>query len=119
MNGHVDENGRALISVSIAATPEAPLRSLEVWLDTGCTGELVLPRALIEKLRLTSHGAVQVLLADGTTYLSETLLCDVEWFGERRTVEVVANNSFPLLGVGLLLGHILTIDYTSLTLSVE
>ncbi len=116
MNGHVDENGRALIQIPIAATPDAPFQSFPVWIDTGCTGELVL--ALIESLRLPSHGAVQVMLADGTEYLSETFVCDLEWFGERRTVEVVANNSFPLLGVGLLLGRILTIDYSSLTLSV-
>lgn len=118
MNGHVDENGRALIPVPIAATTEAPLQSFSVWIDTGCTGELVLPRSLIESLRLPSHGAVQVMLADGTQHLSETFVCDIEWFGERRTVEVVANNSFPLLGVGLLLGRTLTIDYSVLTLSV-
>lgn len=118
MNGHVDENGRALIQIPIAASPDAPFQSFPVWIDTGCTGELVLPRALIESLQLPSHGAVQVMLADGTEHLSETFVCDLEWFGERRTVEVVANNSFPLLGVGLLLGRILTIDYSSLTLSV-
>lgn len=61
---------------------------------------------------------VQVVLADGTELLSETFVGDIEWFGERRTVEVVANNSFPLLGVGLLLGRILTINYSSLIVSV-
>lgn len=118
MNGHVDENGRALVSVLFASADDASLQSFLVWIDTGCTGELVLPRAMIESLRLPSHGAVQVMLADGTKHLSETFVCDIEWFGERRIVEVVANDSFPLLGVGLLLGRILTIDYSSLTLSV-
>ena len=119
MNGHVDEYGRSLIPVAIAVASDAPLQSIEIWIDTGCTGELVLPRALIENLGLASHGAVQVILADGATHLSETFVCNIEWFGERRTVEVVANNSFPLLGVGLLLGHTLKIDYASLTLSVD
>ncbi len=119
MNGHVDENGRALVQVPIAATPDYRPQSFQVWIDTGCTAELVLPRALIATLGLASHGAVQVILADGTTHLSETFVCDIEWFGERRTIEAVANNSFPLLGVGLLLGHTLNIDYSSLTLSVE
>ena len=118
MNGHVDENGRALIQIPITAAADAPLQSFSVWIDTGCTGELVLPRSLIESLRLPSHGAVQVMLADGTQRLSETFVCDIDWFGERRTVEVVANNSFPLLGVGLLLGRTLTVNYSSLTVLV-
>ena len=71
MNGHVDENGRSLISVSIAVTPDSQLQPFQVWIDTGCTAE------------------------------------------------AVANNSFPLLGVGLFLGHTLNIDYSSLTRSVE
>lgn len=118
MNGYVDEYGRSLIPVPIAAAAGAPQQSFEVWIDTGCTGELVLPRSLIQSLSLVSHGAVQVRLANGAEQLTETFLCDLEWFGERRTVEVVANDSFPLLGVGLLLGRILTVDYSSLTLSV-
>lgn len=118
MNGHVDESGRALIQVPIAAASATLLQSFLVWIDTGCTGELVLPRAMIETLQLPSHGAVQVMLADGTKHLSETFVCDIEWFGERRTVEVVANDSFPLLGVGLLLGRTLTVNYSSLTVSV-
>ncbi len=118
MNGNVDENGRALIPVPIAAANDPVLQSFLVWIDTGCTGESVLPRALIESLRLPSHGAVQVMLADGTKHLSETFVGDIEWFGERRTVEIVANNSFPLLGVGLLLGRTLTVNYSSLTVSV-
>ena len=119
MIGHVDENGRALVEIPIAATADAKLQPSSVWIDTGCTADLVLPRSLIESLKLPSHGAVQVVLADGTKHLYETFVCDLEWFGERRTVEVVANNSFPLLGVGLLLGHTLTIDYSSLKLSVD
>ena len=119
MNGHVDENGRALIQIPIAATPDTQLQALPVWIDTGCTAELVLPRSLIESLRLPSHGAVHVVLADGTEHLSETFVCDLEWLGRRRTVEVVANNRFPLLGVGLLLGHTLNINDSSLRIGAS
>ena len=44
----------------------------------------------------------------------------IEWFGEMRELEVVANSgSFPLLGVGLLFGHDLKISYRSGVVELE
>jgi hypothetical protein len=49
-----------------------------------------------------------------------THTCRVDWFGGELVIEVVANKgSFPLLGVGLLGGRKLTIDYRAKTVSVE
>ena len=96
MNGHVDSHGRSLVAVPIATNSDSPQQSILAWVDTGCTGELILPRSLIHSLQLSSHGAVRAVLADGTEHLLETFACDIEWFGQRRTVEVVANDSFPL-----------------------
>ena len=33
MNGHVDESGRSLIPVAIAVASDAPLQSIEIWID--------------------------------------------------------------------------------------
>lgn len=50
----------------------------------------------------------------------EAYACELDWFGSRRAVEVIANDGeFPLLGIGLLIGHRLTIDYTDLTVTIE
>jgi hypothetical protein len=50
----------------------------------------------------------------------ESFACVLNWFGESRPVEVIANDGeFPLLGVGLLLGHRLVIDYMQSTVTIE
>ena len=40
MNGQVDLQGRALLTVSIRTAPDAATSPVEVWIDTGFTGEL-------------------------------------------------------------------------------
>jgi hypothetical protein len=61
----------------------------------------------------------QTASADGTQVLLKTFHCEIEWFGKFRSLEVIANDGeMPLLGVGLLLAKVLTIDYTNLTLSL-
>lgn len=47
-------------------------------------------------------------------------VCLVDWFGEERDLDVVANEGeYPLLGVGLLLGHDLRISYRSGEITIE
>lgn len=44
----------------------------------------------------------------------------IEWFGELREVEVLAGEDrTALLGVGLMLGRRLTVDYRTLVLTLE
>ena len=45
MKGLVDLNGRALLTVEVRAVQDAPALPFEAWIDTGFTGELVMPRA--------------------------------------------------------------------------
>ena len=52
MKGLVDLNGRALLTVEVRAAQDAPALPLEVWIDTGFTSELVMPRAQIQRLNL-------------------------------------------------------------------
>lgn len=50
----------------------------------------------------------------------ESFACLLDWFGEHRPVEVIANDgAFPLLGIGLLIGHRLVIDYTQLNVTID
>ncbi len=51
MNGFVDQAGRALIDIEVRANQEALPRSIAAWIDTGFTGDLVLPKAIIDGLR--------------------------------------------------------------------
>ena len=49
-----------------------------------------------------------------------TFDCEIEWLGQWRRVEVIANEGrLPLLGIGLLRGRRLTIDYETNELELE
>lgn len=91
-----------------------------MWVDTGFTGDLVLPQAMIDALDLPNSGTVDAFLADGSQIESKTYTCFVNWVSELRRVEVIANNGkIPLLGVGLLLGLELRVNYHTLDLTVD
>jgi predicted aspartyl protease len=44
MNGRVDSAGRALVRISVKPSATATAVEIEAWVDTGFTGELVLPQ---------------------------------------------------------------------------
>jgi clan AA aspartic protease len=119
MNGTVDEAGRALIGVTIVTESFPQGVSVTVWIDTGFTGEIVFPKKMIEQFGLMKSGTLDAILADGSVTELETFSCKILWFDRERNLEVIANEGeLPLLGVGLLLGKELRIDYTNLTLSL-
>ena len=120
MNGIVDEFGRALLNLRIGSTNVEDSLEVPVWVDTAFNGELVVPRAMIESLNLKQSAVIRARLADGTEVTLESYTCILNWFGSQRAVEVIANDGeIPLLGIGLLIGRRLVVDYSELTVSVE
>ena len=120
MNGHVDVYGRALVTVSVRPEHDAVARDVEVWIDTGFNGDLVLPQKQIDELALPKSGTVKAILADGSEVALERYSCMIDWFGTDRDLEVVANDgAYPLLGVGLLAGYDLHISYRSGNVTIE
>jgi clan AA aspartic protease len=120
MNGRVDAIGRALVPVRLKATPHGPSAVFDAWVDTGFTGELVLPLPIIQSLTLSQSGTVSAELANGEAVVVGTYSCVIDWFGMEQRIEVVASKgTIPLLGVGLLRKHRLTVDYESLTLAID
>ena len=120
MRGSIDSNGRALLTVPIAPDSGSQRVAIEVWVDTGFTGDLVLPRTTIDALDLRQSGSVDAILADGSQIEVKTYTCLVNWFGEERRPEVVANEGdYPLLGVGLLLGLELRGNYYTMELELN
>ncbi len=119
MIGIVDDAGRALIGVTIVADSFPQGKNVDVWIDTGFTGEIVFPNDIIHQLGLIKSGSIDASLADGSQAELDTYSCKIRWFDRERNLEVIANEGeVPLLGVGLLLGKELRIDYTNLTLSL-
>ena len=120
MNGWVDTGGRALVSIALKASAQSLSTQLEAWIDTGFTGDLVLPQVTIFSLGLPQSGTVGAELGDGSAIVMNTYTCLIDWFGQEKQIEVVANNrQYPLLGIGLLSDHKLTVDYLSQTLTID
>ncbi len=120
MNGHVDNDGRALVTVSVRPSDDAASHEVEAWIDTGFNGDLVLPQQQIDDLRLPPSGTVKAILADGSEIALKRYACLIDWFGEKRDLEVVANDGeFPLLGVGLLADHDLHISYRTGKITIK
>lgn len=120
MKGLVDLNGRALLTVEVRAAQDAPALPLEAWIDTGFTGELVMPRAQIQRLNLKRGLIVQAVLGDGRKSRMDSFAAWIDWFGELREVEVIASeDQSTLLGVGLMLNHRLVVDYRTLRLTLK
>ena len=117
MIGRVDPSGRALLEITLRTG--ATSQALEVWIDTGFSGDLVLPQFVVDDWQLQQSGSVDAILADGTQIELRTYSCAIDWFGKVRLLEIIANDGdVPLLGVGLLLGKELRVDYRNLKLSL-
>lgn len=120
MKGIVDQAGRAILEIQLRSNSSHPFRTISVWIDTGFTGELVLPQKTIDELELNPSGTVDGILADGSQTVLTTYHCEIDWFGRIRNLEVIANSgTTPLLGVGLLLAKVLVVDYTNLLLTLR
>lgn len=119
MTGVVDEFGRALVRITLKNPTTGVSVHQDAWVDTGFNGELVTPAQVILSLGLQQSSRVQAGLGDGSQTVLETFTCAVDWFGESKLVEVIANaGRHTLLGVGLLLNRTLTVDYANRTVTI-
>ena len=120
MIGHVDSYGRAIVTVSIRPSDVAAVHEIQAWIDTGFNGDLVLPQRQIDELELPPSGTLKAILADGSEVALQRYTCQIDWFGNERELEVIANDGeYPLLGVGLLVGRDLHISYRSSKVAIE
>ena len=121
MIGRVDLQGRALLTIPVSnASDGRPITVVEVWSDTGFTGDLVLPLNQIKELGLRPSSVVQTTTADGRESSKDRFVAWIDWFGSLEKVEVIASSGQNvLLGVRLMLGHRLIVDYRTLRVELE
>ncbi|MFO0978589.1 MAG: hypothetical protein U0996_19440 [Planctomycetaceae bacterium] len=120
MRGYVDEFGRALMCLKVRSAQNSEPVELSVWVDTAFNGELVAPQSVIESLGLEQSGGILATLADGSRVTLESYTCLVDWFAEQISVEIIANSGqIPLLGIGLLVGHRLVVDYPTRSVTLD
>jgi predicted aspartyl protease len=62
----VDGSGRALVRIRLKNPTDATEAELDAWIDTGFTGELVLPQQNVASLGLPLDPTVMARLANGS-----------------------------------------------------
>lgn len=80
-------------------------RTVPVVIDTGFTGWLTLPLAVITELELIWLTKGQALLANGQIEIFDVYIATLIWDREVRRVMVDAAETDPLLGMSLLNGY--------------
>lgn len=85
-------------------------QAIEAVLDTGFNGYLTLPPELITELGLPFRRSGRAVLGDGSAVTFDIHEAVVIWDGRPRRIPVDAADSDPLLGMGLLYGHLLSVE---------
>src|SRR5262245_25546111 len=80
-------------------------REVEAIIDTGYTGSLTLPPALVATLGLRFRSVERALLADGSECLVDVYHAKVVWDRQVRRVLVEEADTEPLIGMRLLRGY--------------
>lgn len=108
-SGHVTETRKPMVPLTILDNQGTP-NPIRLILDTGFTGQVLLPEWLVQRLGLTmdrfSHGRPV-----GDQYIRIPAgFATVIWEGIRRNVHVLQLGTEPLLGMDFLWNHRITID---------
>jgi clan AA aspartic protease len=80
-------------------------QAVEAVVDSGYTGALTLPPALITLLGLRWQSTQRAVLADGSTCVFQVYVGKVVWDGKVRRILVDEADADPLIGMRLLRGH--------------
>ena len=110
--GMVNANREATMRLGVIGL-QGPPQDIEAVIDTGFTGFLTLPPALVTALGLSWLCRQPGILADGRVEYFDVYIATVIWDGQPRTIEVEAADTEPLVGMSLLDRHSLRIDVLS------
>lgn len=109
ITGIVNDRGEALIRLVVGDRGNQRL-VVDSVLDTGYTGFLTLPPAVITALELTWLGSEEGTLGDGSLHNFDVYSAQIIWDGTFRTIKVNESDTQSLLGVGLLYGYEVCIE---------
>jgi clan AA aspartic protease len=110
MEGVVNANFEATITV--VAGKDKNLKSTKAVIDTGFSGFLSLPIAIITELDLQWKYSDWATLGDGNKAFFDIYEAQIIWNGQRKNIEINASETDPLIGMSLLRGYRLQIDTT-------
>jgi clan AA aspartic protease len=107
--GSVNANREAIIQIAVL-NDNKQIKAIKAVIDTGYTGDLMLPRAIVDDLGLILRGIQDAILGDGSIKIFEMYAGSVIWDGQIRRVEVNASETECLIGMGLLEDYKLEIE---------
>lgn len=118
LQGSIDS--RNLLWVPITVLGEQGQQNISALLDTGFTGELLLPVQIAIPLGLKLAGVGSVQLADGSINQQMLFSASIKWGTRNRPVTVnVVMGGDALIGGGLLHGYILLVDFQKKELIIK
>ena len=107
--GVVNAAYEAVMTLSVQG-PEGQAQEVDAVVDTGFTGYLTLPPALMTELALPFETTGHATLADGSEVSFDTYRVTVLWEGRPRYVLADAADTTPLVGMLFLDMHDLSIQ---------
>ena len=112
IQGAVNAALEAVLALTVQGTA-GHAQEVEAVIDTGFSGFLTLPSALVEGLGLAFSGVGWAVLADGTEARFDVYDAALLWDGRQRRVYVYVAETAPLAGMRLLEGHDLHVEVES------
>jgi clan AA aspartic protease len=104
ITGYVNSKLDAVISLPVYG-PQGLTHEIEAVIDTGYSGYLALPNAVIAALGLSSVGLGYLTLADDSEIVSALYPATLVWDGQERAVEVDSLETEALVGMALMEGY--------------
>ena len=110
MTGAVTALREARIRLRVRSPGAKLIVDVDALVDTGYSGALTLPDAMVNSLGLIRQSGGQARLADGSVRTFHVCPAELEWDGLWRPVTVSAVGNDVLLGMRLLTGHSLQVE---------
>jgi clan AA aspartic protease len=107
--GHVNSRREAIIQLAVLGDSNQP-QGIKAIIDTGYTGFLTLPSAIITTLELTWFMQEEGFLGDGSLCMFNVFEASVIWDGQVKPIEINDSETDPLVGMSLLEDYELNIQ---------
>ena len=108
--GVVNLRREATLPIVVGNANKQQQQVVDTVIDTGFSGFLSLPSAIIVALNLPWSASDIATLGDGSETLFDLYTATVIWDGQYREIYVAESETEPLLGMSLLYGYRLQLD---------
>ena len=115
MDGYFNARDEPVISLDVGSS------SVEVLVDTGFNGGLIIPDEIAEGLDIKrDRGLEELYTATGQVFFASSCSMEINWLGQRIRVPVAtcAEVNEAILGGQMMKGCCLTIDYGRRTVTI-